>query len=100
MIAPKKAMLLLGNGFDKALGYQTGYSDFYKESTLLKQYAKKGNELCRHIIANITGELWKDLECGLYQYSIELTEKVGRDNKETAELFKKEFDELRIALFN
>ncbi len=96
----KTAMAFIGNGFDVALGFRTKYSDFYNDSKLLKKYAGNGNSLCSHILNNIKGGLWKDLECGLYQYSIELTKKVGRDNKETAELFKKEFEELRTALFN
>ncbi len=95
----KKAMLFIGNGFDLSLGYKTGYSDFYKKSILLRQYANEGNELCKHIISNITGELWKDLECGLYQYSKQITRENGRGNKKIAESFKKDFEELKCALF-
>lgn len=96
----KKAMLFIGNGFDLSLGYQTGYSDFYKESKLLRQYADKGNELCKHIIANVTGDLWKDLECGLYKYSLTITKLFGAENTEVAAAFQKEFNELRSALFH
>lgn len=95
-----KAMLFIGNGFDLSLGRQTGYSDFYKKSELLRQYADKGNELCKHIIANITGELWKDLECGLYKYSLEITKQFGVGNTKVAATFQKEFNELRSALFH
>ena len=77
----KTALAFIGNGFDVALGFETKYSDFYKKSKLLKEYAEKGNSLCAHILNNVKGELWKDLECGLYQYSIELTKKVYLLNK-------------------
>ena len=93
-------MLFIGNGFDLSLGYQTGYSDFYKKSKLLRQYAYNGNELCKHIIANITGELWKDLECGLYKYSLAITKQFGVGNTKAAATFQKEFNELRYALFH
>lgn len=95
----KKAMLFIGNGFDLSLGYKTGYSDFYKKSKLLRQYADEGNELCKHIISNITGELWKDLEGGLYKYSLAITKQFGVGNSKVAATFQNEFKELRNALF-
>ena len=94
------SMLFIGNGFDVAHGYKTRYSDFYTQSNELKDLAKKGNLLCQHILDNIKGDMWQDLECGLYDYSRMLTAQNGEGDKATTEIFKKEFKELRNALFS
>ncbi len=46
-------MIVLVNGFDVALGIDTKYSQFYGKSLELRDYAKNGNSLCEHILANI-----------------------------------------------
>lgn len=95
-----RSIIILGNGFDVALRYPTKYSQFYENSKALRDYANKGNALCQHILENIDGELWSDLERGLYQYSLRITEEYGVGDKEQAEKLEKEFNELRAALFN
>lgn len=95
-----RSIIILGNGFDVALGYPTKYSQFYENSKALRDYANKGNALCQHILENIDGELWSDLERGLYQYSLRITEEYGVGDKEQAEKLEKEFNELRATLFN
>lgn len=94
-----KSIVILGNGFDVALGIPTSYSLFYKNSQELKDYAKKGNDLCQHILDNVESDLWSDLEAGLYRYSKEITQKYGTGNQEQANKLEKEFNELRTALF-
>lgn len=95
-----KSMIVLGNGFDVALGIKTRYSQFYEKSQDLRYYANNGNSLCQHIIDNIKDGYWSDLESGLYHYSLAITEKYGEGDKEQAEKFEQEFNELRVALFN
>lgn len=95
-----KAMIFIGNGFDVAHGYKTKYCDFYANSIELKELATKGNVLCQHILDNVKGDLWLDLECGLFEYSKSLTLKYGEGNKKNSTTFKQEFNELRSALFN
>ena len=93
------SMIFIGNGFDVAHGYKTGYNDFYNNCDELKKLATSGNLLCKHILDNIKGDLWQDLECGLYEYSKMLTAQNGEGDKLSAERFKKEFKELRSAMF-
>ena len=93
-------MIFIGNGFDVAHGYKTKYNDFYANSIELKELATKGNVLCQHILDNVKGDLWLDLECGLFEYSKSLTLKYGEGNKKNSTTFKQEFNELRSALFN
>lgn len=95
-----KAMIFIGNGFDVAHGYKTKYSDFYANSIELKELATKGNVLCQHILDNVKGDMWLDLECGLFEYSKSLTLKNGEGDKKSSFKFKQEFNELRFALFN
>lgn len=95
-----KSMIVLGNGFDVALGIETRYSQFYEKSQDLRDYANKGNSLCLHILDNIKDGYWSDLESGLYKYSLAITKKYGVGDKEQAEKFEGEFCELRVALFN
>ena len=95
-----KSMIVLGNGFDVALGIETRYSQFYEKSQDLCDYANKGNSLCQHILDNIKDGSWSDLESGLYHYSLAITKKYGVGDKEQAEKFEREFNELREALFN
>lgn len=94
-----KAMVFIGNGFDVAHGYKTSYKDFYENSKELKRLSQQGNQLCKHIIDNVDGELWKDLEYGLYEYSKQITADDRIDNKHSSEQFKTEFKELKNALF-
>ncbi len=95
----KNAMIFIGNGFDVAHGYKTKYSDFYANSDELKKLAGNGNVLCQHILDNVKGDLWQDLECGLFEYSKELTSRFGEGDKISSSKFKQEFGELRAALF-
>lgn len=98
--ATLKAMIFIGNGFDVAHGYKTKYSEFYANSKELKELAGNGNILCQHILDNVKGDLWQDLECGLFEYSKSLTLKNGEGDKNSSFKFKQEFNELRFALFN
>lgn len=50
--------------------------------------------LCKHIVDNIKGDLWSDLEVGLYLYSLSITKQYGEGNISQAKQFKKEFNEL------
>ena len=92
-------MVILGNGFDVALGIPTRYSQFYENSKELRDYAAKGNTLCQHILVNLKSELWSDLENGLYHYSLAITKEYGLGNEEQADKLEREFNELRDALF-
>lgn len=94
------ALVLLGNGFDVAHGFKTKYSDFYKNCEELKSLANNGNLLCRHILSNVTGDMWQDLECGLYDYSKELTRLHGENDKRISEKFRLDFIELKDCLFS
>ena len=94
-----KYLVILGNGFDKALNFPTGYYDFYNNSKELKDYAMDGNKLCKHIIDNLKSDLWSDLESRLYEYSKNLTQEYGKGHSGEKDRFYKEFNELRNALF-
>lgn len=96
-----KALIVLGNGFDVAHGYQTRYSDFFENrKDELLSGAKNGNALFQHIINHTAKEYWKDLEEGLYHYSIELTKKNKEGDSRSAKQFEIEFVELKKLLFN
>ena len=91
------ALLLVGNGFDRALGYQTGYKDFLS-SDYFQDEMSTSNELCKALWDHKQYELWVDLENGLYEYSKNLIPRLG--DAATAEMFKNDFLKLREALFN
>lgn len=89
------ALILLGNGFDKSLNFNTGYNDFYIEyKNQFITAVQKGNELCEYILNNIQGELWSDLENGLYHYSMNLTANYGNGDAKVAAKFLADFNEL------
>ena len=94
------SLIILGNGFDVALGIPTRYSQFYANSQELREMAAHGNRLCQHILDHIRNELWSDLESGLYHYSLGLTQRYGEGNQAETIRFEREFNELRTALFN
>lgn len=97
-IFTKHAVLILGNGFDVALGYNTKYSDFYKSETF-GRYATE-TKLGKHIKENITGPNWTDLECGLYDFAKndELFVYNGTD-EERLIAFRDDFKKLKEALY-
>lgn len=92
-------MIFIGNGFDVAHGLKTKYSDFYGNCPELKVLAQNDNLLCQHILKYVKGEIWQDLECGLFDYSRILTKTYGEGDKSTSERFRFEFQELRKCLF-
>ena len=93
-------MIFIGNGFDVAHGFKTRYSDFYNNCDELNKLAKEGNSLCQHILDNVKGDMWQDLECGLFEYSKKLTIENGEGDKPSSKKFKKEYNELKTALFS
>lgn len=93
----RKALLFLGNGFDLALGYSTSYRDFY-DSKYFKKLLNKNNTLCEYIRFSPAKELWADLECGLYYYSLQQTLLFGMNNNYMSKKFEKDFKELKRAL--
>lgn len=96
-----KSMIFIGNGFDVAHGYKTRFKDFYENRKKELLFgAENGNALFRHILDRITEEYWKDLEKGLYDYSIELTNKNKEGDCQSAKQFEKEFIELKKLLFD
>lgn len=96
-----KSLIFIGNGFDVAHGYKTRFKDFYENRKKELLFgAENGNALFRHIIDRITEEYWKDLEKGLYDYSIELTNKNKEGDCQSAKQFEKEFIELKKLLFD
>lgn len=101
-ISKPPAILFVGNGYDRALGYNTSYRDFYN-SNFFKTLLDQKNGICIQIDKEMqekkTLELWSDLETGLYEYSIQITRKYEVGNEEVARKFKGEFDELKKALF-
>ena len=91
------ALVILGNGFDLANGYKTRYSDFYKSNDFTSLV--KTNRLASYINSqNI--DRWADLETCLFHYSQEITRKYGVGNAIQSILFKKNYFELKQALFN
>ena len=52
------SIIILGNGFDVALGIETRYSQFYEKSKELREFARNGNTLCQHILDHIKSDLW------------------------------------------
>ena len=93
------ALVFIGNGFDVAHGLKTRYKDFYSDCAELNDLANSGNLLCQHILDHIKGDMWQDLECGLFEYSKMLTTQHNEGDTVSSERFKKEFQELRNALF-
>ena len=70
---------LLGNGFDRALGLKTGYSDFYEwyckktaDSDVVRKFRKSIDQDIKNTDEN-TPKLWSDAELGLAA----VTEKYG-----------------------
>lgn len=100
-ITSPTTMVIIGNGYDVALNYNTKYSDFYNNCQELSKLVRDGNKLCATIMNEGCNNksLWSDLECGLFEYSKMLTKQKG-ENINVANNFHREYDELRNALFN
>lgn len=100
-----KAIIFLGNGFDIAMGFKTKYSDFYDSKEF--DDISKDNELVQFISKCINDDksngepLWKDLEELLYVFAGQQSRSYycGTD-AEIASIFRRDFGELRGALFS
>lgn len=93
------ALLIIGNGFDRALGYKTSYLNFY-ESEQFEELKKNGNSICKEIKKVSETSKWSDLEDGLYVHSLTLMNRDVGDKYSAAERFNAEFNEIKSALYN
>ena len=98
-IAPLRVMVLVGNGFDRAMTYPTSYSDFYK-SEFIQKLVRAGNNICNSIDSPTEKSLWSDLENGLFEYSKKITQEKGMGNEDAAKSFENDFLGLKRALFD
>lgn len=97
----KKALALIGNGFDCALSYETSYKYFYQSDEFYQLVEKDNNQLCRYIhIKTSHGDKWADMENCLYSYSKFITEQYGVNNVEQKKIFYQDFILLKEAFYN
>lgn len=87
-----KTVILIGNGFDLALGLETGYTQFV-DSVHFKKITS--SSLCRNIEKMRTIQNWVDLELEILAYAKELSRIF---NPLDVPVFKKEYEELCQAL--
>lgn len=86
---PLNAVLIIGNGFDKSLGLNTGYSDFIQDETF-KSLLKINNKFAKYLLEKKELNNWIDIELELSIY----TSRYPKSNNE----FEKEFDQLSSQL--
>ncbi len=96
-----QALLVIGNGFDKSLGLNTGYKEFLasEEFNSAHMTAKKNfkhSNLTSQIHRNFLLNNWVDVELAIRKYALEL-EISGIEEEGSIEL-KSEFDNLKSAL--
>ncbi len=90
--------IILGNGFNIAYGYKSGYGDFIASDFFMKLLSQ-GNNLAKRIADVRDIQNWVDveLEIGNYSYHMSQTLSTIEFVKQTT-IFKKEFEDLRDAL--
>lgn len=89
-----KTVILIGNGYDLALGFKTSYSDFVSSEYFQKI---KSSSLCQRIFETTKIQNWVDLELEILEHSKEFTDSFSDTQKQE---FKKEYEELCDALTN
>lgn len=89
-------LIFVGNGFDRALGFKTSYSDFYEDDVFKK--LPKDNLFAEHIKGlKSKTDRWSDLEETLSNYSdasLNLVKPGG------VVRFKQEYEAIQNALYN
>jgi len=85
------SVLIVGNGFDRNLDLETGYTHFVK-SEFFNTLIQSGNNLCSYLQEQHNLKNWIDIEMELKTYSIK--EHKSEDRKS----FKREYKELKDAL--
>lgn len=90
--------IILGNGFDLAYNFHTGYNHFV-ESDQFNSLLKEENALAQHIKNVKTLQKWVDVECEIGNYSYEMEQTLNRNEFiEQTKVFRSEFIALRNAL--
>lgn len=90
--------IILGNGFDIAYGYKSGYRDFLA-SDFFKKLLLQGNNLAKYISDVKEIQKWVDVELEIGNYSYEMSHKLNHaEFIEQTKVFKKEYEDLRDAL--
>lgn len=64
-----KTVLIIGNGFDKSLGYPTSYSEFMESRYFIDLVSKNDNSLARYLEYKKRFVNWIDVEKELVTYS-------------------------------
>ncbi|MGL4367237.1 MAG: AbiH family protein [Brevinemataceae bacterium] len=83
-----KTVILIGNGYDVALGYKTSYKDFV-ESKYFDEI--RSSSLCQRILKTTKIQNWIDLELEILEYAKELS---SNFNHLYVPILKKEYNEL------
>lgn len=88
-------ILILGNGFDLAIGRRTTYNDFYKSSFWpFNKRNQDENSLRGFLNVHHNIDKWFDLESLLGNYAMTRTNKVGNGADYGADADKQDFDTL------
>ena len=96
---PNIVALILGNGFDIANNFKTGYCDFI-ESDYFKLLLDKNNSLATHIYSVKKLYNWVDVEIEIGNYSSTLEKSTPpTKQREASNKFLKEYTDLKRALY-
>lgn len=93
----KKLVIFIGNGYDKAYQYKTGYDNFIESAIFLDLVGN--NKLATHIKEIFSIKKWADLESELFNYSKLITKIHGEGNEVQAKLLENEFYELKRSIY-
>lgn len=86
---PKKRVLVVGNGFDIAIGRKTGYPDFYQSKYCPKHYPAPVIAWLNEKLGDRDDVKWYDLESELQNYAIEANKNGNADGPFYSEEEKK-----------
>lgn len=90
--------IILGNGFDIAYNYNTGYTNFI-QSELFSSLLENGNSLAKYINEVKEIQKWVDVEIEIGKYSYNMKQTLSPlEFREQTPIFKSEFIALRNAL--
>ena len=69
-----ETVIVLGNGFDLDLGWDTSYKSFYKKHDGWKMHRRDEDDLFQYVIKQVPGN-WFDFERTLHEYALHRSEK-------------------------
>ena len=95
-----ETVIVLGNGFDLDLGWDTSYKSFYEKHDGWKMHRRDEDDLFQYVIKQVPGN-WFDFERTLHEYALHRAQNpFPKDNSDKIDRDIQDYNTFKIQLMD